>query len=158
MDRFEELYNELLKISRELLPYYDIDKVKSHSVYVWTKDNGDYEGENVFDIISNKIIFYIEGHQIPKEAMPIIKRIQFQLGEIESNIQRRGKHMQAQKIYIVIVSSHGSYENRVSQEAYYELKDAQRFCEERADKPIKVGDYLYQSNICTYKITDVTVV
>lgn len=72
-------YDELVQITKELSPYYDIDKVKSHSVYIWTK--GD-DGINVFDITADRIIFYDESHMIPEEVMPIIEKIQNKLKEI----------------------------------------------------------------------------
>lgn len=83
MSKFDELYNELEEISKELLPYYDIDKVKTYSVYVWTKGE---HGENVFDIQADEIVFYVEDHVIIKEAEPIIERIKLKLIEIERSI------------------------------------------------------------------------
>ena len=53
MDKFHLLYNELIQISKEILPYYSIDKIKSYSVYIWTKGE---DGENVFDIEEDEII------------------------------------------------------------------------------------------------------
>ena len=83
MSKFDDLYNELEEISKELLSYYDVDKVKPYSVYVWTK--GEY-GENVFDIQADEIVFYVEDHVIIKEAEPIIERIKLKLIEIERSI------------------------------------------------------------------------
>lgn len=83
MDKVESLYNELLQISKEILPYYDIDKIKSYSVYIWTKGEN---GENVFDICENEILFYIKDHIIIKEATPIIEKIQLKLKEINQAI------------------------------------------------------------------------
>lgn len=82
-DRFYELYNELVQVSNEILPYYDIDKVKPYSVYIWTKDDN-YEtyGENLFDIEEDKICFYNKNHVIPEEVKPIIEKIQMKLKEI----------------------------------------------------------------------------
>ena len=80
MKNYVELMNELYSVSKEILPYYDIDKVKDYSVYIWTK--AEDESENVFDIQADKIIFY-EKHQIPEEVMPIIKKIQNKLMELE---------------------------------------------------------------------------
>ena len=79
-ERYMNLYEELCLISEEILPYYDIDKIKSYSVYIWTKGN---EGQNVFDICSDEIIFYDETHQILEDAKPVIKKIQAKLREIE---------------------------------------------------------------------------
>jgi hypothetical protein len=61
VDKYYVLYNELEQISNEILPYYDINKIKSYSVYIWTK--GKY-GKNVFDIEKDEIIFYIKDYVI----------------------------------------------------------------------------------------------
>lgn len=76
------LYDELVEITKELLPYYDIDKVKYHSVYIWTKD--DEFGANVFDITADEIFMYDEEHIIIKESVPIITKIQQKIKEIEN--------------------------------------------------------------------------
>ena len=83
MDKF---YSELYKAVDEIKPYYDVDKVKSYSVYIWTKvSEEDYQsddnfyGENVFDIMKDKIIFYNKDHVIPEEVKPIICKIQSKL-------------------------------------------------------------------------------
>ena len=88
--KFLELYDELWVIAKEIETYYDIDKVKTFAVYIWTKGDknadpfsDEYWGENVFDIHSDKIVFFDENHKIPKEVMPIINRIQEKLKEIE---------------------------------------------------------------------------
>ena len=73
------LYDELVQIAKELSPYYDIDKIKSYAVYIWTK--GD-DGINVFDIMADRIIFYDKEHIIPEEVMVIIEKIQDKLKEI----------------------------------------------------------------------------
>lgn len=80
MDKFDVLYNELEQISKEMLPYYDVDKVKSYSVYIWTK--GEY-GRNVFDIMADEIVLYVEDHKIIEEAKPIIDKIQSKLKEMK---------------------------------------------------------------------------
>ena len=78
-----QLYNELVALTDELRPYYDIDKVKSYSVYVWTKDGGSSDsGENVFDIQANEILFYNKNHTIIEEAAPLIEKIQNKLKEL----------------------------------------------------------------------------
>lgn len=79
MDSFNLLYQELAEISEEIRPYYDIDKVKPNSVYIWTKGDN---GENVFDILESEITIYVTSHQVIEEAKPIIKRIQAKLKEI----------------------------------------------------------------------------
>lgn len=82
----DEFYMELHKAVDEIRPYYDIDKIKPYSVYIWTKvSEEDYQsddnfyGENVFDIMKDKIVFYNKDHVIPDEVMPIIRNIQSKL-------------------------------------------------------------------------------
>ena len=71
---------KLRELIKELELYYDIDKVKSWAVFVWTKSDNDYDlGENLFDICKDEIIFYNKEHKIPEEVIPIIKRIQQEL-------------------------------------------------------------------------------
>ena len=79
---YDKWYKELVDLANELLPYYDIDKIKDWSVFVWTKDTDKGEGENVFDINDDDIIYYEcfeecnKNHQIIEEAKPIIEEIQ----------------------------------------------------------------------------------
>ena len=75
----DEFYNELYKAVDQIRPYYDIDKIKPYSVYIWTKDEGDVYGDNVFDIMKDEIVFYDTTHVIPDEVMPIIRNIQSKL-------------------------------------------------------------------------------
>lgn len=70
-------------MSKELLPYYDIDKIKPYSVYVWSKEEPDDFGENLFDIEANNIYFYNKQHEIIKDALLVIAKIQCKLKEIE---------------------------------------------------------------------------
>lgn len=82
------MYDELWNLAHELTPWFDIDKVKSHSVYVWTKDSDDPDcpfGDNVFGIYQDYIQFYTSTKPwvLPNEAMPIVKKIQEKLKEIE---------------------------------------------------------------------------
>ena len=87
---FWQLYSELTEVVNEIRPYYDVDKIKSYSVYVWTKDNpnadneDDKYGQNVFDICGDELIFYVEDHVIIEEAKPVIEKIQAKLREIAS--------------------------------------------------------------------------
>lgn len=76
------LYDELRAAAHKLEPWFDIDKVKSYAVYVWTKEPKD---ENVFDIHANYLKFFAcdMPWEIPNEAFPIIKEIQEKLREIE---------------------------------------------------------------------------
>lgn len=76
---YSKLYDELCQISKEILPYYDVDKVKSYSVYIWTKGDN---GQNVFDIQADKIVYYAD-HVIYKDAESIITKIQAKLKEIK---------------------------------------------------------------------------
>lgn len=80
------MYKELWELAHELQPWFDIDKVKPYSVYVWTRDSEDPDlGENVFDICSDCLQFYhcTKPWSLPNEAMVIIKKIQEKLKEIE---------------------------------------------------------------------------
>ena len=93
--KVSELYDELWEIAKEIKTYYDIDKVKTFAVYIWTKGDknadpfsDEYWGENVFDIYADQIVFFDKNHKIPKEVMPIIKKIQGKLKEIE-NLKER---------------------------------------------------------------------
>lgn len=86
---YYELYDELVEICKELYTYYDIDKIKPYSVYIWDKepDNApdDYYGENLFDILSDKIQFYSGNNAscIIEESKPIIAKIQLKLSEMK---------------------------------------------------------------------------
>lgn len=80
----DEFYMELHKAVDHIRPYYDIDKIKPYSVYIWTKDRlGDdgliIYGDNVFDIMKDEIVFFDKNHNIPDEVMPIIRNIQSKL-------------------------------------------------------------------------------
>lgn len=80
MKDFNILYKELVQITKQLEPYYDVDKIKPYAIYIWTK--GEY-GENVFDILTDRVGFYVKEHKIIEEAKPIITEIQFKLKEME---------------------------------------------------------------------------
>ena len=82
------MYDELWRLAYELSPWFDIDKVKPWSVYVWTKDSSNPDcpfGENVFDIYHDGLQFYpcTKPWCLPNEVIPIIKRIQEKLKEID---------------------------------------------------------------------------
>lgn len=83
------LYDNLVKTADEIRPYYDIDKVKWDSVYIWTKESETDEGENVFDIQKDEIVFYVKDHQIIEEAKPIIRKIQARLKALFRYIEQR---------------------------------------------------------------------
>ena len=38
LERYNELYEELVEVAHKIDPYYDIDKIKPYSVYIWTKN------------------------------------------------------------------------------------------------------------------------
>lgn len=78
MSNYDLLYNELVEVSKELLPFYEIDKVKPLSVYVWYKD------VNVFDIQANNIVYYDYTHKIPEKFNVVISRIQSKIKEIDA--------------------------------------------------------------------------
>ena len=84
MSELDIAYRELSEICEEIKQYYDIDKIKTYSVYIWTKDssNDAYDGYNTFDILTDELQFYTE-HEVIEEAKPIIKRIQEKLKEME---------------------------------------------------------------------------
>lgn len=79
---YEQLYKELVRLSKELLPYYDIDKVKWYSVAVWDKED---LGKNLFDITAYEIYFWdgYDANMIPEKAMLIVEKIQIKLREIQ---------------------------------------------------------------------------
>ena len=94
--RYDELYSELRTLAYELEPWFDIDKVKSTSVYVWYRTSeedlnhpnypyGEF-GFNAFDIFPDCLQFYSCSWpwRLPNEAMPIIKKIQDKLMEIQN--------------------------------------------------------------------------
>ena len=89
-NKFDSAYEELRQVVKEIEPYYDVDKTKSYSVYIWSKpkdeasDNVDDWGENVFDIMEDEIVYYVKDHVIPEEVMPIIKKIQEKLKAFEA--------------------------------------------------------------------------
>jgi hypothetical protein len=76
-DYWDWYYRELNKKVDKLRAYYDIDKVKRYSVYVWNKADTLEEQDNIFDIQANEIIFYTDDHTIIEEAKPIIEDIQW---------------------------------------------------------------------------------
>lgn len=76
---FDKKFQELREAAFDLETYYTIDKVKPWSVYVWTK--GD-DGENVFDIEPDKLTYYVKSHEVIKEAVPLIQRVQQKLREL----------------------------------------------------------------------------
>lgn len=83
------LYDNLVKTADEIRPYYDIDKVKWYSVYIWTKEIETDEGENVFDIQKDNIVFYVKDHQIIEEAKPIIRKIQARLKVLSHYVEQQ---------------------------------------------------------------------
>lgn len=80
MNKIDSLYRELIDLTMEISPYYDFDKIKSYSVYIWTHGKN---GENVFDIFADDIYIYNKNHIIIEDAKPIIDKIQLKLQEIK---------------------------------------------------------------------------
>lgn len=79
-----EQYERLWMAASKLKPWFEIDKVKSYSVYVWTKDEIDCTGENVFDIYKDYLQFYPytrKPWKMPNEVWEIIEEIQELLEE-----------------------------------------------------------------------------
>lgn len=81
MENMDEFYKELRQAVKEIEPYYDVDKIKPYSVYIWTKaKSDDYPfGDNIFDIMKDEIVFYDKNHVVPEEVMTIIRNIQSKL-------------------------------------------------------------------------------
>ena len=78
-DSDDSAYNALVQAVDEIRPYYDVDKIKTWAVYIWTKETDEDTGENVFDIEEDEVVFYNKEHIVPDEVIPIIKNIQFKL-------------------------------------------------------------------------------
>lgn len=89
------MYDDLRRLADELETWFDVDKVKPYGVYVWNRPseedlkhpNCPYDefGENVFDIFADHLQFYHSSWpwRLPNEAMPVIKKIQEKLVEID---------------------------------------------------------------------------
>lgn len=83
--QYDLLYKELCESVIELKPYYDIDKIKPYSVYVWSKtDSAEDWGVNLFDICEDKIIYYVDRYTIPDEVVPIIEKVQQKVRKLSS--------------------------------------------------------------------------
>ena len=89
-DEYYKLYSELAELVRKpdgILQWYDYDKVKEDSVYIWTKatDPNDMStwGANLFDICSDQLVFYVKNHEVIEAAWPAIKEIQAHLLKME---------------------------------------------------------------------------
>lgn len=81
-EKYYELYDELVDICEDIKDYYDIDKIKGDSVYIWDKKHID-DSENLFDIHEDEIVYYTKhSHVIVEAALPIIGKIQDKLKEI----------------------------------------------------------------------------
>lgn len=76
---FDEYYDKLVELVQPLYRWYDIDKVKTYSVFVYTKEETN-ESWNVFDINYDGLCFYDEKWynecDIPVGAFPVIRAIQ----------------------------------------------------------------------------------
>ena len=60
-------------------------------------------------------------------------------------------------IYIVAVRPNDYIWEKVSQEGYRNLKDAQLFIEGRSDSPYKLTDFKYQGTKNIYKIYEINI-
>lgn len=93
ISKYDRLMKELVSVSNEMRQWYDIDKIKCYSVYIWSKETDTYCGDNIFDIQADEIVCYsywssgehkcFDESLIVEEAKPVIKRIQEKLREIE---------------------------------------------------------------------------
>lgn len=90
-NEYMRLYKELWEIAHEIQPWYDVDKVKWYSVYIWTKDSDKkpFGGQNVFDIMADEICYYVEDHVIVEEAWPTIRKIQSKLREMDNRLKEK---------------------------------------------------------------------
>ena len=60
-------------------------------------------------------------------------------------------------VYVVTVQPITYTWEKLSQEGYSTLKDAQKFIENRADKPVKYDDFRYQGTTNVYRIYEISV-
>lgn len=60
-------------------------------------------------------------------------------------------------IYVVTSQRVGFTWEKISQEGYSTLNRAQKFIEDRADNPIKLDDFRYQSKIHSYRIYEISI-
>lgn len=61
-------------------------------------------------------------------------------------------------IYIVTAQHNSHIWEKISQEGYKTLKEAQDFIKNRSDKPIKkCGDFIYKSSETVYRIYEIQV-
>lgn len=83
------MYKELVDLANELSPWFDIDKTSWYSVYVWTKGDEVFGGQNIFDIFSDYLQFYnsTKPWRLPVEAFPIIQKIQEKMTEIKNFLE-----------------------------------------------------------------------
>lgn len=61
------------------------------------------------------------------------------------------------KVYVIEVVWLSDLTSKVSSEGYYELSDAQLFCENRGDKPKKISDFKYESQENLYNILELSI-
>ena len=81
---FDVYYDTLVAYVKPLFRWFDVDKVKTYQVSVWTKStsNDDF-GFHCFDITEDGVIYYSEKDfnecDMPVGAFPIIQKIKEQL-------------------------------------------------------------------------------
>lgn len=63
--------------------------------------------------------------------------------------------MKTTRFYIVAVEDKQTREYKVSQEAYFNYKDAKQFIQSRIDKPKEINLFLFESEKHKYIINDV---
>ena len=90
--KYSQLCDELKEIAGELKCYYIVNNVKPYAVYVYAtasqKSNWPW-GDDLFDILPEKIIYHDEEHKILDEAFPIVQKIQAKLCEIRDHMRGR---------------------------------------------------------------------
>ena len=60
-------------------------------------------------------------------------------------------------VYVVAIQPRGFLWEKISQECYYTLMDAQIFIESRADNPIQITEFKYESLTNNYNIYELKV-
>lgn len=95
MNKWENLYDKLCETAYKLDEWFNVDKVKTYGVYVWSKNEGadGWAGtSNIFDIYEDGIKWWTEfpeHYPIPEEAKPIIEEIQAILKEFMDGYHRK---------------------------------------------------------------------
>ena len=95
MNKWENLYDKLCETAHKLDEWFNVDKVKTYGVYVWSKNEG-ADGlagtSNIFDIYEDGIKWWTEfpeHYPIPEEAKPIIEKIQVMIKEFRKRYDNK---------------------------------------------------------------------